>query len=427
MIGRRDRVEHVEASQDRPGNQPKPRRTLRDLGASAIVGLAYYVLTSVVVALGVALGVGYIPESFNNAHKFGESSGAYANWDGQWYKNIAADGYFLLNNEPSSLAFFPAFPLAGRTVAWALRIPADLALVIVANVLLAATFITFAIYLRERNPQAPQEFHGYALVALGLLPTTFFFRMAYSESTFLACQVLTLYAMSRRWPLIAIAALIGLGTATRPVGVALLPAFLLQIRDRSATRLAFATRTATLIPLACWGLLAYMLYQGVAFGDPIAFARTQSNWADRHAPSFGAKLIALVTLEPFRSIYNPADLGYWRRYSGSLDFPFSLHAADPCIFMGAVILMMLGTAKQWLTRDEAITGACLLFIPYWTHAFEQHMTSMGRLTSAVIPVYLVLGQLAVRLPAPLVALIASLSGFFLGAEAALFSRWYRII
>ena len=397
------------------------------LGDSIVLGILFYWVTSLIVAMGVALGVGYLPEVPTGAHKFDFDGDFYANWDGQWYKDIARHGYFYKENDYSSVAFFPAFPLVGRLVARVTGLREEAALLVVANVFLAAAFALFSVYLRERFPDAPNEFRGYALLAMGILPTTFFFRMAYSESTFLICQILALLGIARRWPLAVVAALIGLGTATRPVGVALIPALLLYTKDRSETRGGFVLKSALLVPLACWGLAAFMAYQAAAFGDPIAFARTQANWAARTAPSLGAKVVALATLEPFWTLYTPSAPGYWGKHTGPLDFPFSLRAVDPFFFLGALGLIVLGFAKKWLSKYEAVTGACLLLIPYWTHGYEQHLTSMGRFAAVVVPVYPVLGRIAAAIPAPLVAALAAMSGFLLGAEAAFFVRWHTII
>lgn len=403
------------------------RRTEVGLGESAAIGLLYYWITSNVVLMGVALGVGYIPETPTGAHKFDYDGEFYANWDGQWYKDVARRGYFYKEDDYSSVAFFPAFPLAGRLLSRATGLREELALLVVANAFLAASFALFSIYLRERFPDAPDGFHGYALVAMGLLPTTFFFRMAYSESTFLVCLILSLYAMARRWPLVVVAALVGLGTAVRPVGVALVPALLLHVRDRSETRGGFVLKSAALIPLACWGLAAYMIYQALEFGDPIAFVRAQAAWGGRKPPSLGRKVIALATLEPFRTLYNPSVPGYWGKSTGPLDFPFSLRAADPFFFAGAAVLVLVGFVKGWLSKCESAAGALLLLIPYWTHGYEHCLLSTGRYAAAVVPIYPVIGRLAVRLPAPLVASLAAASGFLLGAEAAFFSRWYMTI
>jgi hypothetical protein len=90
-------------------------------------------------------------------------------------------------------------------------------------------------------------------------------------------------------------------------------------------------------------------------------------------------------------------------------------------------LIFAGLAKKWLTKYEATAGMLLLLIPYWTHGYEQYLTSMGRFAAVAIPIYPVIGQIAVRLPAPFVAVLAAASGVLLAAETAFFARWFTII
>lgn len=59
-------------------------------------------------------------------------------------------------------------------------------------------------------------------------------------------------------------------------------------------------------------------------------------------------------------------------------------------------------------------------IPYATIGYEQYMQSMARYSSAAVPIYLVLGHLLCRLPAPVVVSLVGISTFFMGFYAAMF-------
>src|SRR5262245_12040031 len=95
-----------------------------------------------------------------------------------------------------------------------------------------------------------------------------------SSSAWPTANLSSFYAMERRWPLPIIAAIIGFATATRAVGVTLLAPFAIYIWYRSSDPRRFV-RKLWLFPLACLGVVAYMLYLYVQFGDPLAFAKTQ--------------------------------------------------------------------------------------------------------------------------------------------------------
>jgi hypothetical protein len=383
-------------------------------------------LTNMIVFLGLDLGESLIRTSPVRGHTFGYTEAAYANWDGQWYAEIAAKGYSFNPDAHSNVAFFPAYPMLGRVVARVTGLRYDDALLAVSNLLLAMTFVLLAKYLQAREGGDP-NYTGFVLLALGMVPTSFFFRVAYSESLFLFLMTLTFHGMQRRWSLFALAAIIGLATATRAVGVALIPALAWHAWQRSPKWPTFTARMLVLGPLACWGLFAYMAYLQVEFGDPLVFAKTQAHWRIRPPTGIGTRLFDLATLEPIRSLFDPSGPAYAQTIGRADDLLFCLRAADPVYFLGAVVLVILGSIKRWLTDVEIIAAVGLLIIPYATVGYEQYMQSMGRYSTVVLPAYLVLGRLLCRIPGSVVAAMIGISGFFLGVYSALFAAWYVFI
>src|SRR5262249_35181904 len=279
-------------------------------------GVLLYYGTAVVVLLGMVLGHEYLKSP--RAHDV-DLLRTFGNWDGKWYREIVDGGYSYDRDKPSNVAFFPGYPILGRALVLLSEGDANLALLLVSHVCLAAAFGGIVAYAAFRCAQnAPergqQEPATWALLAIAFWPTTFFFRMAYSESLFLLCTVLALYAMERRWPLVLIAAIVGFATATRAVGVALLLPLAICVWRQSGPatgplpkeRVLRFVRNLWLFPVACWGLLAYMLYLWLEFGEPLAFAKTQENWRMRPAVPLYEKLVDLVTLEPVWSIFDPS-------------------------------------------------------------------------------------------------------------------------
>jgi hypothetical protein len=383
--------------------------------------------TSILVGLGLFLGTDLLKPSPVQAHRFDREGDSYANWDGQWYKRIAREGYDYSPDAHSSVAYFPAYPLLGRCLMRATGMPAGIALLVVSNTSLLILLCLTAVYVGRRYPDPSGRLVNHVLLAMCLVPTTFFFRMAYSESLFMLIVVLVLYGIERGWPLITVAAVAGLGTAARPVGVGLIPALVLANWAQSRTVRGFVVRSAYLLPIAVWGILAYMAYLYAAFGDPLAFARTQANWRGRPPSSPSARMIALATLEPIRSLLDPscpANLGASARGHNPL---FSLRTADSIYFLGTVAALGVGTSKRWLSRYELATAAALLLIPYATIGYEQYMRSMGRYSAAVVPVYFVLGHLLHRSPPALVEACTGICGFLLALYTAMFATWYVFV
>jgi hypothetical protein len=348
----------------------------------------------------------------------------FAAWDGRWYVGIVQHGYSYDPKERSNVAFFPAFPLLARGVAAITGMSAECALLAVAHLSLVGCFVVLAAYVGGMADR-PISLTDWTLLAFGLAPHTFYFRMAYSESLFLLAVLLTMYGVQRNWPLAAIAATIGFATACRSAALALSAPFALHLWQASRTRWVFLRNAIVLSPIALWGLLAYMAYQHCEVGDALAFVKTSALWNHRSpSPDVWHGIRGLLTLEPFRAVYTPSSPCFWSDKPPVGNALFNLFFAHPIYFAATAGLLALGYRKRWLDAKEGLLGAGLLLIPYVTHAERCCMAGETRYASVVFPVYIVLGQLLVRMPPPLAALCSAWSACLMAAYSALFVSWY---
>jgi len=369
--------------------------------------------------------------------------GSLARIDGLNYQEVAEQGYSYQDGVASSVAFFPAFPVAARWLSRMTGMDTVLSMVLISNTCCFASFVLMGVYLQRRHawPDGldPRDHRGphadfgaspsdtYALLAMALLPTTVFFRLAYTESMFLCIALLALYAMVRRWPPIAVALIVGLATAVRPVAVALLLPLFWYVRKSSGTKWHTIRHLAYVIPLACWGLAAYMLFQYVKFGEPFAFALTQKYHRMRPVGTASEQILALLSWEPIRDTYDPRSPGYWQALHYSPSRLLSLEFANPIYLVGFAALIVLGAWKRWLTTYEVLLAVPLLAISYFTRAYEMRMLSQARFAAVVFPAYIVLGQLLARMPLAVAASLLALSGLLLGLYAALFAAGYPFL
>jgi hypothetical protein len=351
---------------------------------------------------------------------------AFTAWDGNWYREVATGGYTHNPTGPSRLAFFPLYPLLGGALARASGLDPAAALLLVSHLSLAAAFAVTALYVRQRYPAGPPALADHVLLALGLFPPTLFCRMAYSEALFLLLVVLTLYGLERRWPLAVLAALVGLATAARIPGVGLLAPLGLHVWRSAPALRGRVLRLALLLPLACWGLAAYMLYQWLAFGTPLGFVEAQQRWGMRPAVSTGEKVLDLLALEPVSAVLDPDSPGYWGQREDAGLGPLCYGLVEPFLFLAAAVLLLVGAGKRWLSSYELLCGAALLLIPYAGRAHEMCMVSSARFASVVFPVYLVLGNLLARARPAWAVSYYALCGVLLALYSALFTAWYRV-
>jgi hypothetical protein len=395
---------------------PAPGGTL----ATIRVALLYYLLASLVVVLAILAAYQWILPPGASPSEPPRLLLYFAPWDGQAYKGIVENGYSYEPGIGSNVAFFPAYPL----LAWLLRrvtgCDPELALVLTSHLCLAGAFVVMALYLRRRLNKDDQAVFHFTLLALGLLPTTFFFRVAYSESLLVLVTALTLYAMEARWPLPWVALIVGAATAVRPVGIGFLLPFAFYAWQRCGGAARFALWFTALLPVACWGMLAYVLFQALAFQEPFAFAHSQMIWHLHPPTPLGEKLMALVTLRPFWGMFVPTSPCYFGKYTHGLPL-FSLYVANPVFFALAILWTVIGAWKRWLSSCEVALAAALLFIPYVTRSHEMCMVSGARFAAVVVPTYLVLGHLLARLPRGVAVLVLVVSGTLLAIYAGKFA------
>jgi hypothetical protein len=369
-----------------------------------------------------------------------------ANWVGGYNQEIISKGYDYNPRKQTNLSCFPGYPLAAKSLT-VFGFSPTVALLLVSNASLLASFGLMAFYLRPGN-RLPllgsrrgsnaataaserlmtRKMVVFALLAMGLWPVTFYFHVAYSESLLLCLSLLTMVAIARGWPLWNAAVIAGAATAVRPVAIALLFPIAWEAWRTSKTAQQAAGRMAVVLPIAFWGALAFMAYQWLRFGDPFAsFATELNNWRFRPASPPGDKFWAIVTWEPIWGAYIP---GAWANYPDqeTLAIPFfSLHAANPIFWVAAVVLTALGSFKRWLTPHEALFAAASLGLSYYARGYETCMSSQGRLTAAVFPIYIVLACLLARLPWAVSLVLLALSAFMMVAYMALFTAGYWFV
>ena len=400
--------------------------SIRDIAPLLATSGIYYLVGAWVVIAGIASAFKFAELCREDAKSAtGSVIGSMGNWDGKWYAEIARRGYSFDRGRESSVAFFPAFPIVARGVAAVTRLRAELALLVTANMFLFGSLALLVAYLRERLPDIEQRAIDDILLATTVFPTSFYFRMAYSEAMFLFLSLLAFYAMERQWRPIYIALVIGLATATRSVGVALLLPLALDVWQRSTTWPRVLSQAFVLLPVGCWGLLLYISYQAWAFGEPFAFIQTQTHWSGTLGHhSWLERGVRLVTLKPLWSVYDPASSCYWAHRPPHDSAWLSMMFANPIWFLFAAGSVVLGACKRWLNAKEVAFGAMLLLITYVLQGDRMCMASQARFASVVFPMYVVCGQVLQRLARPIAAAVLIASGTLLGIYAAMFASWY---
>jgi Gpi18-like mannosyltransferase len=157
-----------------------------------------------------------------------------------------------------------------------------------------------------------------------------------------------------------------LTTATRVTGAALVPAFLLVAWREKRPPIAYIVSLATGL-----GLLAFMVFCAIRFGDPIAFVHVQKAWGIQGGFNWAG------WLELFKTI-------------------FTLHTSAIKELTKAVMLLgggyLLWHFRNQLSRVAVIYGFCSIALILNSGA----MWSINRYAYGIVPLSLALGLLLSR-------------------------------
>jgi hypothetical protein len=201
---------------------------------------------------------------------------SWVNFDGEHYLSIALRGY-----QDLTYFYFPLYPLIVRYFTNFLG--GDHTKLVLTGLLLSnlSIFIALIGFWKLILLDYKRKVAVVAIILLLLFPTSFYFGSFYTESLFFALTVWSFYfARKKRWIL---AGMLGaFSTATRIVGLALLPALMVEawLHFAKATRgkeiweigvIRKNWKKVVGICLAPMGIIAYMWFLKVETGDPLEF------------------------------------------------------------------------------------------------------------------------------------------------------------
>jgi hypothetical protein len=337
---------------------------------------------------------------------------SWANFDGVHYLTIGVKGYI---GTGLIQAFFPLFPYAILHPIFLIFHPSGGIFVLLslffANIFALSFAFLWYIFVKELYGEKRAWI---ALMILFFFPTSFFFGAVYTEPLFLFLVIAAfLAAHKKHWGLAAL--FTGLATATRLVGVFLIPALLLELwqaypyqkklsLDKNINQfLRSYWRQVLIMGLGILGLLAYMSYLFFFFQDPLYFFHVQS--------SFGSGRQTALVIYPqvlWRAIkiLITVERTNWRYLIYVQEF-----------LTGTLGLLGLIASFKMVKNSHLLFALGAFFLPPLTGNFS----SMPRYILVCFPIYLVLAALVEKYP-KLGIVILSLSAVLLIINTMLFTQ-----
>ncbi len=268
-------------------------------------------------------------------------------WDGLWYMDIVRNGYptsvppdMTYFVDEARAAFFPLFPLLGRTFDRVLPGGDSLA-VLVMNTLFGLIAIVLIALIAERLYGERVARTTATLAAL--FPGSFVLSFAYSEALMLAlAAACLLLLLDEEWTAAGVFA--ALATATRPNGVALVVACavaaFLAIRERRDWN------ALTAVLLAPVGFITFQVWLGQHTGETGVWFRVQREAWDEGA-SFG-----------WTAVRNSVE-AIWQPMTSPTDTITAISFATTI-----VLLILAWRAKlPWVLQSYSWTIVALMLVP----------------------------------------------------------------
>ena len=333
----------------------------------------------------------------------------FSAWDSVFYQQIATSGY-----AGDNVAFFPLFPLCIRAF-MLLGLSAEVAGTLVNNLAFLGALLLLSNWMaRQYGTNAAR----WSAAVLAWCPLSLFSTVVYTEGLYLLLSTATLRAFEfKQYSGVALWGM--LATATRPTGIAIVPALIIAAWKERRRPIAYI---ASLV--AGSGLVFYSLYCRIYLGDWLAFGHAQQQWkrslgvdvqgwwkmlmqiaigsanwksgsiADPLHPLLFVTIIVLgYCLWRWRSRFNPVKVGYGFCF---LVLVLWLLAGDPLLNTVAVLggIYLLWYLRHQLTPVAIAYGFCSLGLLL----FSGSTMSLTRLVYGIVSPAIALGLLLSRHP-----------------------------
>jgi Gpi18-like mannosyltransferase len=274
--------------------------------------------------------------------------GVFSAWDSGFYQQIATSGY-----GGDNVAFFPLFPLCIRAL-MLLGLPAEVAGTLVNNLAFLGALLFLSDWIARQHGASAAR---WSVAVLAWCPLSLFGTVVYTEGLYLLCSTATLRAFEFK-QYFGVALWGTLATATRPTGIAIVPALIIAAWKERRPPLAYLASLA-----ASSGLLLYSLYCRFYLGDWLAFGRAQQQW--KRSLSFD--------VQGWWKMLMQISIGTANWKAGSIQDP--LH---PLLF---VTIIVLGYCLwRWRTRFNPIKvgyGFCVLVLALWLLAGDPLLNTVA--------------------------------------------------
>ena len=328
----------------------------------------------------------------------------FARWDSGFYYGIAESGYWLTADGTTNTTFFPLYPLLMKGLG---TLIGDHYLV--AGIILSLVFTWLACYVFYKLAKLEYKKSSTALRSVLyflIFPTAVFLAAIYTESLFVLLLLSSIYLARRnKWLGASLVAL--LLTATRPVGIIIIPVLFLEYLEQRHFKWKEVKADILWLLLVPLGLISYMSYLWYKFSDPFLFLTSQQNWSRATSPSIFTPFTTLGSYLHDFFLYQGGNLRYW-----------IVNASDLLFFVFGITMSILVFIK--LRKSYGLLVFLGSVIPLLTGT----LISVSRFILVLFPIYLLFAKWGERQIINYIIILIFVPLFIL--FTILFTSWYWV-
>lgn len=299
----------------------------------------------------------------------------WSNFDGVHYLNIARYGYGGIHTQFTQ-AFFPLYPILIRFLE---KLTGDY---LSSGLLISHLSILGALYFLQKliRLDFPIKTAGGTIWLLLLFPTAFFFVSVYTESLFLFLAVSSFY-FARKGNFLLASLLAAGASATRVVGIFLLPVLLWEYWQANGKSMKRMFTVSGLVPwISTLGLLGYMNFLNKTLGDALYFIHVQ--------PMVGAGRVISKVILLHQVFYRYLKMVIFVDHKS---VTFSVVALE--LVVGILFLLLIFRTFK-LRFSYGIYSLAVYLLPTLTGTF----LSLPRFVLVIFPAFIVLQQFLSKQP-----------------------------
>lgn len=236
--------------------------------------ILFLILSRIIILIIPWLTITLLFPEIKSLNFFDFTINAWNRWDGLHYTYLSQHWYTNTGDEANFIVFFPLYPLLVKTFSFLAIKTVILEIILSSTLFVIGSYYFYRLILIDYS----EKVASWAVIALAIFPTSYFFNAPYTESLFLLLFSTAFYH-ARRGNWIVAGLITGLACITRPFGILILAGILVEwFYSKSRT---WKGLPVMIIPSVV-AVIYYLFLNQNTYGDPLMFQKILASHWQKH-------------------------------------------------------------------------------------------------------------------------------------------------